>query len=163
MKTTDVPRSYGVYEPKNRNAYALHWTFDIQRQLTGTLALQTGYVGNKGLKILMPHLNNFPDRITGLRPFPEALESQYNSDSDFSYYHAWQTTVRRRFSGGLAFDLNYTCGTAMAIGTGDFWPGNNERIQDEENWRADKGPARFDVTHRITADFVYEAPFERLA
>jgi hypothetical protein len=163
MRTTDVPRGYGIFEPKNRNAYALHWTFDIQRQLTGTMALQTGYVGNKGLKILMPHLNNFPDRITGLRPYPEALESQYNSDSDFSYYHAWQTTLRKRLSSGLVFNVNYTWGKAMAIGTGDFWPGNNERIQDEDNWRADKGPARFDVTHRMTADFVYEAPLEKLA
>ncbi len=163
MKTTDVPRGYGVYEPKNRNPYALQWTFDIQRQITGTLALQTGYVGNKGLKVLMPHLNNFPDRINGVRPFPAALEGQYNTDSDFSYYHAWQSTLRKRFSAGLGFNLNYTWGKTMAIGTGDFWPGNNERIQDEDNWRADKGPAAFDVTHRMTADFVWETPLGRLA
>lgn len=163
MKTTDVPRGYGVFEPKARNPYALHWTFDIQRQITGTLALQTGYVGNKGLKVLMPVLNNFPDRITGLRPFPDALEGSYDTDADFSYYHAWQSTLRKRFSSGLAFNLNYTWGKAMAIGTGDFWPGNNERVQNENNWRADKGPARFDVTHRMTADFVYEVPLARLA
>ncbi|MFZ5927252.1 MAG: carboxypeptidase regulatory-like domain-containing protein [Acidobacteriota bacterium] len=163
MRTTDVPRGYNIYEPKNRNPYAMHWTFDLQRQLTGTLALQTGYVGNKGLKILMPVLNNFPDRITGTRPFPEALDSEYDVGADFSWYHAWQTSLRKRFSGGLTFNVNYTWGKAMAIGTGDFWPGNNTRVQDMDNWRADKGPANFDVAHRFTADWVYELPLSRLA
>lgn len=163
MKRTDVPRGYGVYEPKNRNPYAMHWTLDVQRQLTDTLALQTGYVGNKGLKVIMPTLNNFPDRITGLRPFPQALEGQYNVGADFSWYHAWQTSLRKRFSSGLAFNFHYTWGKAMAVGTGDFWPGNNERMQDMENWRADKGPANFDVTHRLTSDWVYEVPLDRLA
>jgi hypothetical protein len=161
MRTTDVPRGYNIYEPKNRNPYALHWTFDLQRQLTGSLALQSAYVGNKGLKILMPVLNNFPDRITGLRPFPDALESGYDVGADFSWYHAWQSSLRKRFSGGLAFNVNYTWGKAMAIGTGDFWPGNNTRVQDMGNWRADKGPANFDVTHRFTADWVYELPLDR--
>lgn len=161
MRTTDVPRGYNIYEPKNRNPYAMHWTFDLQRQLTATLALQTGYVGNKGLKILMPVHNNFPDRITGARPFPEALDSEYDVGADFSWYHAWQSSLRKRFSSGLAFNLNYTWGKAMAVGTGDFWPGNNTRVQDMDNWRADKGPANFDVTHRLTADWVYELPLDR--
>ncbi len=161
MRTRDVPRGYGVYEPRNRNPYAMHWIFDIQRQLSGTLAFQTGYVGNKGLKIIMPTLNNFPDRLTGRRPFPEALEGQYNVGADFSWYHAWQSSLRKQFSSGLQFNLNYTWGKAMAIGTGDFWPGNNERVQDMDNWRADKGPANFDVTHRMTADWVYEVPLDR--
>jgi len=161
MRTKDVPRGYNIYEPKNRNAYAVHWTLDLQRQLTGTLAIQTGYVGNKGLKILMPLLNNFPDRITGARPFPEALDSEYDVSADFSWYHAWQTSIRKRLSYGLTFNINYTWGKAMAIGTGDFWPGNNTRVQDMENWRRDKGPANFDVTHRFTADWIYELPFGR--
>jgi len=163
MRTRDVPRGYGVYEPKNRNPYALHWTLDLQRQLTGSLALQTGYVGNKGLRIIMPVLNNFPDRVTGLRPFPEALEGSYNAAGDYSWYHAWQTSLRKRFAAGWQFNLNYTWGKAMAVGTGDFWPGNNERVQDMDNWRADEGPANFDVTHRLTADWVYELSLDRWA
>lgn len=161
MRTTDVPRGYNVYEPQNRNPYAMHWTFDVQRQLTSTLALQTAYVGNKGLRILMPTYNNFPDRITGARPFPEALEGEYDVGADFSWYHAWQSSLRKRFSSGLALNVNYTWARAMAIGTGDFWPGNNTRVQDMDNWRADKGPANFDVTHRLTADWVYEPPLDQ--
>ncbi len=158
VKTMDVPRGFSMYDPTNRNPYALHWTFDIQRQLTPTLALQTGYVGNKGLKIIASHIFNIGDRVTGVRPFPGALEIPYKTGSDFSYYHAWQTSLRKRTSSGLTFTANYTWSKAMAIHGGDFWGGLDWRVQDDQNWRADKGPAPFDVTHRFTADYVYQLP-----
>jgi len=161
LKTRDVPKGYAVFDPDNRNPYSLQWSFDIQRQLPGTMVFETGYVGNKGLKIIASHLNNFPDRITGVRPFPQALESSWRNCSDFSYYHGWQSSLRRRSSRGLNFSINYTWGKVMALAAGDFWPGNDIRVQDEDNWRADKGPARFDIAHRVVAHYIYELPFAR--
>lgn len=158
VKAMDVPRGFSMYDPTNRNPYALHWTFDIQRQLTPTLAFQTGYVGNKGLKIIASHVFNMADRVNGTRPFPQALEIPYKTGSDFSYYHAWQTSLRKQTSRGLTFTANYTWGKAIAIHAGDLWGGLDWRVQDDQNWRADKGPVPFDVTHRFTADFIYELP-----
>lgn len=157
----DVPRGYGVFDPNNRNPYTVQWTVDVQRQITPTLAFQTGYAGNKGLKVIASHGINLPDRITGVRPYPNALESGWRNASDFSYYHAWQTSLRKRTSSNLTFNVHYTWSRAMAIHAGDFWAGNDVRVQDEDNWRADKGPARFDVAHRFVADSVWEAPLEK--
>jgi hypothetical protein len=159
----NVPVGYNVVDPNYRNPYSVQWTLNLQRQLTPSVAIETGYVGNKGLKIFSPHNINLPDRTTGVRPFPNALQSQYGNNSDFSYYHAWETSLRKRFSHGLIFDFHYTWAKAMSIGTGDFYSGNNTRVQDETNWRTNKGPATFDSPHRIAADWVYDLPFARWA
>src|SRR5262245_23161698 len=157
-----VPRSYSTYDEDNPNPYTMQWTLDIQRQLTSSMVFQTGYVGNKGLKVLMTHGLNLPDRITGVRPFTQALDFTYRDASDFSYYHGWQSSLRKRLSFGLVFDVNYTWSKTMALSQGDFWPGNNFRVQDENNFRADKGMSNLDRTHDFAADVVYELPFNRL-
>jgi len=158
-----VPAGYGVVDPNYRNPYSAQWTLDIQRQFGSSFAFQTGYVGNKGLKIAAAHNINLPDRITGLRPYPQALQSSYLNNSDFSYYHAWETSFRKRFSKGLVFNVNYTWARAMSINEGDFYSGNNARVQDETNWRANKGPATNDIAHRLVGDFVYQLPFDHWA
>jgi outer membrane receptor protein involved in Fe transport len=161
IATRDVPKGYAVFDPNNRDPYSVQWSFDIQRQISPTMVFQTGYVGNKGLKVIASHTYNLPDRITGIRPFPNSLESGWRNASDFSYYHGWQNSLRKRLSNNLAFNINYTWSKAMAIHAGDFWAGNDVRVQDEDNWLADKGPARYDVAHRFVVDYVYEAPFEK--
>src|SRR5262249_20833916 len=159
FQTRNVPAGYGVIDPHYRNPYSVQWTLDIQRQLSPTTVFQTGYVGNKGLKIAAAHNLNLPDRDTGVRPFPDALQSGYLNNSDFSYYHAWQSSLRKRMSHGLNLNVNYTWGRAMSINEGDFYSGQNQRVQDEANWRANKGPATNEVAHRFVVDAVYRLPF----
>ncbi|MCX6633970.1 MAG: TonB-dependent receptor [Acidobacteria bacterium] len=163
LTTRNVPAGYSLVDPNYRNPYSVQWSFDVQRQLTPTLAIQTGYVGNKGLKIAAAHNINLPDRLTGNRSFPDALQSQWLNNSDFSYYHAWETSVRKRLGHGLAFNAHYTWGKAISINEGDFYSGSNQRVQDETNWRANKGPATYDIAHRLVGDLVYRLPLDRLA
>ena len=159
FNTRSVPAGYSVVDPNYRNPYSLQWSFDIQRQLSSSLALQTGYVGNKGLRIVAAHNINLPDRNTGNRPYPDALQSSWTNNSDFSYYHAWESSLRKRLSHGLNLNLHYTWARAMSVNEGDFYSGNNARVQDETNWRANKGPATNDIAHRFVGDFIYMLPF----
>lgn len=156
-----VPRGYLTFDPNNPNPYNVQWTLDYQRQLTSSLVLQTGYTGNKAMKITASNQFNLPDRFTNVRPYPDSLQFVYQDASDFSYYHAWQTSLRKRFSGGLMFNGHYTWARAMSIGGGDFTWAASGNYQDENNWRADKGPANLDVRHRFVSDLVYEAPIDR--
>ncbi|HWB83221.1 MAG TPA: TonB-dependent receptor [Bryobacteraceae bacterium] len=156
LKTQNVPVGYDVFDPNSPNPYSLQWTFDIQRQLTKTMVFQTGYTGNKGLKIGATHDLNGPDPATGIRPYPNDLESTYRTASDYSWYHAWQSSLRKRLSSNLTFNINYTWSKAMALQGGDFWTGDDFKIQDETNWRASRGPTKYDVTHQFVADFVYD-------
>ncbi|MFN7919681.1 MAG: carboxypeptidase regulatory-like domain-containing protein [Bryobacteraceae bacterium] len=153
-----IPRSYvtsyaGMRTPKN-----FQWSLDYQRRLTSSLTLQTGYVGNKATNVSMTHSLNQPDYVTGLRPFPQALTFTYRDDADFSYYHAWQTSLRKRLGKGLTANAHYTWSRTMAISNGDFWLGNDLTVQDENNWRADLGPTNLDLPHNFAADFVYQLP-----
>src|SRR5262249_3213793 len=90
-----------------------------------------------------------------------ALQFTYYDASDISWYHGWQSSLKKRYKDDLSFEVNYTWSKAMAVAIGDFWPGNNLRIQDENNYRADKGPVNLDRTHDFRTDVIYTLPFER--
>lgn len=158
-----VPRGYVTTYPKIQNPYNMQWSLDYQRQIIPSLTVQTGYVGNKALKVSMTHGMNIPDFVTGVRPNPGALQFTYRDDADFSYYHGWQTSLRKRFGAGLAWNAHYTWSKTIALANGDFWLGADLRVQDETNWRGNKGPVPLDVTHRFVSDVVYDAPFDRWA
>jgi hypothetical protein len=161
VRTEVVPRSFQIFDEDNPNPYSVQWTFDVQRQVSSSLTVQTGYVGTRGVKITMNHRTNQPDRITGIRPFPNVLESLQRDASDTSQYHAWQTSLRNRLSHDISFDVNYTWSKTLALGQADYWGGNDVVAQDEFNRRANYGPTNEDMNHRMTADLVYHAPFDR--
>jgi len=161
VKNENVPRAFEIFAEDNPNPYAMQWTLDIQRQLTPTLVFQTGYVGNKAVKISQSHTFNLANRVTGVRPVPAILESNIRDASDFSTYHSWQTSLRKRLSYDLAFNVNYTWSRNMALSQGDLWGGNDPEVQDETNYRADYGPITQNRTHSMTFDAVYDLPFDR--
>jgi Carboxypeptidase regulatory-like domain len=82
-----------------------------------------------------------------------------------SVFHSWQTTLRKRFSGGLLFNFAYTYGKAIdnmssdPIGT-SYSPTTSGAI-DSNNLRLDRGRADFDQTHVATITAIYELPFGR--
>ncbi len=156
-----VPLGLSVWDQDNPNPYAMQWSLTVQRQLTSTMVFETGYMGTKGVKVSMTHNRNLPDRNTNVRPYPEALQFSYNDASDMSWYHGWQTSLRKRFSQDFSFDLNYAWSKAMAIALGDYWNGNNQRAQDEYNLRANIGPTNVDRTHDFRINALYGLPLDR--
>jgi hypothetical protein len=74
-----------------------------------------------------------------------------------------QTTLRKRFSGGLEFNANYTYSKAMDdlsdTLSGKISGASNAYPSDSMNPRFDYGPADFDVRNRVVASFVYDLPF----
>ena len=50
--------------------FSYQWLLTIQQQLTDSLALETGYVGNRGVNLMMVRFWNPVDRETGFRPYP---------------------------------------------------------------------------------------------
>jgi hypothetical protein len=90
-----------------------------------------------------------------------SLDHLLKDASDNSSYHAWQTSLRKRLSNDLAFNINYSWSKTLSLAQGDFWPGNDTRVQDEFNYRADWGPNIQDVANFLAWDFIYNAPFDR--
>ncbi len=87
-------------------------------------------------------------------------------------YHAMQWTIRKRFSNGLMFDLNYTWSKSIDLGsTGEAGVCNpncdptaasfSGFIQNTWNPSQMRGVSSYDTTHQVNAYAVYQLPIGR--
>jgi hypothetical protein len=103
-------------------------------------------------------------RNVGLNPqFGGAL---YIANKGFSNYHGLLTTLHKKMSHGLQFDLNYTFSHSLdnisAPANESFGANGAGGIMcDSIKIRACYGNSDFDLTHSITADGIYEIPVGR--
>lgn len=147
-----------VVDPAWKNAYSIQYTLGIQRQLTGTTVFDIAYVGNHGVKVTTSPRVNRPDRVTGLLPREDfTARFRFYQSNDSTTYHSLQTSLRKRFSDNLTFNMNYTWASNMAYSSGDLsccliepWS-----LTDLANNRA---PTNYHIRHRYTLDFVYDIP-----
>jgi outer membrane receptor protein involved in Fe transport len=155
---------FSAINPNLQNPYAMHYQFNIQRELTQSLMFETGYVGVRGVKFILHRRPNLPDRLTGIRPNPNLVFGGYYVDnSQNSVYNAWQSSIRQRFSHHLMFEGHYTWSKGLGITGSDigaYYGSDNDQvnIQEFNNPRADRGPNQGDARHRFVADWVYEVP-----
>src|SRR5262249_18627440 len=105
-----------------------------------------------------------------VRPYPAFGDIQWMENRVLSNYNSLQVGVEKRFSKGLSGLLSYTWGKALTeapdhISSTGGGPGIDTGIskspQDPNNLKAERGPAEFDITHRISMSYVYELPFGR--
>ena len=85
-------------------------------------------------------------------------------------YHAMQWTIRKSFSNGLQFDLNYTwsksidLGSAQESGAGTTtanFTGDQDFVQNAWNPSQMRGVSAYDTTHQINGFMVYQLPIGR--
>ena len=160
LVASGTPISGTTINPYFPNPYSLQWNLGIQRELGHGMVLDTAYVGNHGLHLVMVRNLNLPDRLTGVAPNPAFGQFRYYDGSDSSHYNAWQTSLQKRFSSGLSFNLAYTWASNTSLGDDDLQL--NAVPQDNNNLRADHGPAPFALRHTFTLGYLYELPFARL-
>ncbi len=183
----DVPAS-GIFPLRNGiNTRALPrqqrpptvdaFNITLQRQLSDTMAVEVGYVGNRGRDVFAgdgpdvgvnePTLEGFPSVPRNeRRPFFSGRRTEYlGLGGNFgwtqgigyfcncanNWYDSLQAKFNKRFSDGYAVQVNYTAQKARGEG-GDyfFWDRSVQRgIQD------------WDRTHIVNVTLVYELPFGR--
>jgi hypothetical protein len=156
---------FSVLNPGLQDPYSIQMDLNLQRQVTSTLMVETGYVGNRGVKLPLQRMFNQVDRITGIRPNPAlgAPGGYYVDNSQNSAYHSWQSSLRQRLTHSVSFEAHYTFSKALAVTGGDigaYFQGDSNSVQQEfANPRSDRGPAAGDTRHRFVADWVYEVPY----
>ena len=103
----------------------------------------------------------------GVGMAPQFATDAYITNKSFSSYNGLLTSLHKRLSHGLQFDLNYTfahsidntSATANNIfGTNNFAGG---LICDVTNLRVCRGNSDFDVTHIVSATGIWELPVGR--
>jgi hypothetical protein len=170
------PVSVWRLEPDRKERDVWQWSFDIQRELPGSLSLTVGYVGSK-----TSHSANSYENFNGAMPSPntnfqvrrpiqqffdpsqpqkgiQTLGRIFAFDSySNQHYHGLQTKIERRYSRGISFGLSYTYGKA----NGDGEDGGNEGAMRQValDRAGSRGRTSFDITHNAVFHFVYEIPF----
>ncbi|MBC7925048.1 MAG: TonB-dependent receptor, partial [Bryobacteraceae bacterium] len=139
------------------NPYSIQMQLGIQRQLTSTMVLETSYVGTRGIKLNLVRDLNQVDRLTGVRAIPTLGTFRSYDTSERSRYESWQTSLRKRLATGFLFNLHYTWANQLTFSDGDLVL-NSQRVQDNNNLRAERGPGPTDIRHRFVSDFLYEVP-----
>ncbi len=155
---------FSLITPDLQNPYTINYQFKIQRQLFSDLMWEIGYLGTRGVKFPMHRRFNLPDRQTGIRTNPKIIPGGpfFVDMGESVMNHSLQTSVRKRFSRNISFDVHYTWGKTIAFTGGDvgvyYVADSQDDIQEFNNLAIERGPPGFDTTHRAVADFIYELP-----
>jgi hypothetical protein len=166
-------------DPNQRSPYVQQFNFGVQRELTRNLLLDAAYVGNKGTKLPALRNINAPAVVlnsngtesAGPRPYPGFGDIQWMENRTSSTYDSLQLGLEKRFSAGLTGLVNYTWSKTLTdaadqLSTSLDGPGIDTGVfsvpQDTNNLRAERGPAEFDIAHRLAVSYVYELPWGHL-
>lgn len=140
------------------------WSVSIQSQLARDWALETGYVGNKGIHLDHIHLygNQAYPGVGDLQPrrtWPDFNATLFDSYDGISNYHALTAKLTKRFSSGFSALFSYTYSKAMDDNGGD-----SDFVslgQDDNHPLADYGIADFSIKQRFVASPIWQLPFGR--
>jgi hypothetical protein len=145
--------------PHYVDTYAEHFNFGAQRELLSGLLLDVSYIGNHTLKARRSR--NINQAINGVRPYIGSFQGlgfgsiSLLEQSGSSKYNSLQTRVEKRFAQGLTFVSSYTLGHAIDDRPGQ---GSASSVQNNYDFRSERGDADFDVRHRWTVSSLYQIP-----
>jgi len=135
-----------------RTPYVQSWSLNVQQELGNSFAVEAGYVGTKGTKLVRLYdLNQ-----NGINPNYSVIDVLSSGTS--STYHAGQFTARlqnwHRLSGFSTYTFSKSLdGASDGI---DFNFAGAAFPQDSTNLRVEKGPSTFDTRHRWTTAINYQ-------
>jgi hypothetical protein len=172
------PKNLTTVPPNHKNSDVWQWSFDLQRELLGQMALTVGYVGSKNTHVAnsLPNSNAAPpspdSNFQPLRPYPKFYDpltpqlgiQDLGAIRTFDTYgngayHGLQVKVEKRFAQGFSFGLAYTF--SKALGEGENSGNESGGIQDPLNRAGSRGRYAFDQTHSAVIHWVWEIPFGR--
>lgn len=146
-----------------RTPYMMQWNFNIERSIGQDLLASVAYVGNGGRHLSIRSNPNqavpdpdplHPTPIQSRRPYPLVGDvlAQYNQG--LSNYHALQSKLQKRFSGGFSLLASYTFSKAI-----DLMATDGGYVANGLNPRLSRAPSDFDRTHSLMFSYIWELPF----
>jgi outer membrane receptor protein involved in Fe transport len=157
-----------VYPNKMRLPTVDAWNATVQRQLTPTISIEAGYVGNKGTHVIWddgpyydlnaPVLAGFAQGLSTdqRRPFFNKfgwnIPLQYFGNDASNHYNSLQTKVEKRFGHGYSFLAHYTYAHAKSSTTNLY----HESPQATAIWY---GRPDYLRDHVVVGTNIWELPF----
>ncbi len=161
-----APTSWGN---DTRTPTLYSYSFGFQKRLPQALLAEVRYQGTQARFITMGlDINQLPvgTRLKpgnssvprdSLRPYPGFGSILWLTTSGSSGYNALQSSLQRRFKGGLGLGVAYTWGRTITNGYGEQGGG----VQDYYNIRAERSVADFDRTHVLVFNYIWDLPLFR--
>ncbi|MDA2937631.1 TonB-dependent receptor, partial [Acidobacteria bacterium AH-259-A15] len=171
----------GIANPDMRDPYVQSFFLGVQREVARSTTVEINYVATLGRKLIRAEN---PNRFTGDRiGAPSPVGGEFAGDNAFnrlnpnegtlrfwennvnSNYHSLQLQFNRIYSGGFAFNANYTW--AKSLDTRSTWhsgatsanKGQEGYSTDFSNVGLDYGRSIFDSRHRFVFSSLWEAPW----
>jgi len=163
--------------PDFDNPYVQSWNFNVQRQLSNSMALTVAYVGSKGTHLrISRNLNQFGLSNGALvRPFatlspdspivPASCVNQLtcnlgniteiDSAGNSNYNGLW-VTLEKRISHGFQFLASYAYSKSI---DNNSLNSQGTILQNGLDVNDNRGPSDFDVRHRFVISGFYQLPF----
>jgi hypothetical protein len=169
--TTGVPLSTAFasinVDPHFRQSYIHEWDFDIESQLTPSLALDTRYLGTAAIE--MTHFHCFgnqpipgPGDPQARRLYPDFGNTCEGGPGANANYNSLQVELTKRMSQGLTFIAGYTWAHQLSNNEGEeggYADGGSGLGQDDNHPGEEYANGVNDVRHRFTWGAVYQLPF----
>lgn len=145
------------------------WNLTVQRQLTGSMIVDIGYIGSHASHLaFLTDINQVPENLlapndAGSRPYPVFQSLAGYTTAGISNYHALQAEITRRFSNGLMFNFNYTWSHLLDNQDSSGWGTLQGATPFQRAYApmANYGPSNFDIRHMLKGHVAYELPFGR--
>src|SRR5579871_5553189 len=163
-----------LWDPNVRPAVVQQWNVTAEYEIKGGNVLTVGYVGQHGthLMVAMPYFQNqIIDGNVVQGPYLSSLRSQIGQISGTcscakQKYNALQTTLRKRYSMGLEYQVAFTYSRGMSDSIGYYGQGGQAGSQSAYwqnlfNQQSEFGPTYFDEKFNFVPSFVYDLPFGR--
>jgi hypothetical protein len=162
VPATPFPSGGYASDSRYRSAQVFEWNFDVQQQITNSLALSVAYVGSHGSHTPIRVVYNTaitpgPGAIAGRVPIPQMQQFNLDQAIGRDNYQSLQIRATQRFSHGLSFLVAYTQSKSIDIACSGF--GENCDIQNEYNLNANRSVSAYDIPRVFSASVLYELPF----
>jgi hypothetical protein len=164
----DPLRAQARYIPKgNPTGYVESWHFTIQRELAKDWVLDIGYVGNRGvhLMILADYNQAVPNQpgqnlpLQARRPIPNFAYIEVAFGAGNSTYNGFQAKLEKRFSAGLYVLNSFTWSKALDNAPGHLEANSGDQTRvNYANIANDKGYSNYNQPLNDTLSIVWDLP-----
>jgi len=177
------PLATFVNSPEDIESPETHlWSLSWQRELARQFVVEAGYTGSLGRKGISQGQTNYAvltaeqaatvretlsatsiPSVQRRRLFPEVGSRVLIDALSKSEYHAFYTSVNKRFADGLQFGASYTYSRLYSDGDESlalaFTASSPQIPQDYADLDAEWSLSAFDRPHRLVVNWLYEVPW----
>jgi hypothetical protein len=150
-----------VTDPWNQPTGRMNqWSAGLERQLWNGGGIELQYLGSHQYHLDRSFYSNTPQpgpgSVNTRRPNPLFGPIRTVATDEIANYESGSIIFHQRMTHGLQMLSSYTWSKTLDVTTDSNGGGTP---MNPYNWKADYGPANWDVPHRFLASFVYDIPF----